>query len=445
MADNPIDRITYPSDIACQIVEVLDVPELIQLKRSMQNEHELLHEKAKRVRVLNEYIASDQCVNLKEQLRARMADKKARGLVYQILNEPTFEAFKVLEISGLPPDNSAVFSSTATANSANDDAMTSALNILGCCEPDRNIRFHRSSTCTIFGKTAVSNHLPKNPPVFFTPDTPVADWHKQSYDLALQFYRMSVASCDEDSPQVAHTFDRVYHWGCINQCFLKSPLGNKVSSWALHEKWNIVMTMAMMWHGIMTLKPGGQMCLKVRIFKRAETLALVSLASSLFDSVQMVDNPRQVCTFVSVVYSGMTADDALRDIVAKSLRQAMDQRAEHVFLNPILTSSPKCAATLTMCEAHRCSMIEKRAKVNTIFLMGLYCLKDLIGYRIQEVTGEEVRAHLELYNTALRDYYGSRLASVFMDMLRAAEDNMSQFTRRHVHKVLCSTWMRDNF
>jgi hypothetical protein len=445
MADTQLDRVTYPSDIACQIVEVLDIPDLIAMKKSMQNEHELLHEKAKRVAVLNEYIASDTCVKLKELLKARMADQSTRGLVYQTLNEPTFEAFKVLEVSGLPPDGSTVFSSTATANSGNDDAMTSALNILGCCEPDRGIRYQRSSTCTIAGKTAVSNQSPKNPPVFFTPDTPVSDWHRQSMDLALQFYRMSVGACEGDNPPVAHTFDRVYHWGCINQCFLQSPLGNKVSSWALHEKWNIVMTMAMMWHGVMTLKPGGQMCLKVRIFKRAETLALVSLISCLFDSVKMVDNPRQVCTFVSVVYSGMTKDNSLRDTVAKTLKLAMDQRAEHVFLNPIIVSHPKCAETMKLCEDHRCSMIEKRAKVNTIFLMGLYCLKDLIGYRVQEVTGDEVKAHLELYDGALRKYYGHRLAAVYMDMLRAAEDNMSQFTRRHVHKVLCSKWMRDNF
>jgi hypothetical protein len=31
-----------------------------------------------------------------------------------------------------------------------------------------------------------------------------------------------------------------------------------------------------------------------------------------------------------------------------------------------------------------------------------------------------------------------RRGAQIMDMLRAAEDSMSQFTRRHVHKVLCS-------
>ncbi len=49
------------------------------------------------------------------------------------------------------------------------------------------------------------------------------------------------------------------------------------------EKWNMLFTIAMTWHVVAMLKPGGQLCMNGGIFRVAETRDLVSLLSALFD------------------------------------------------------------------------------------------------------------------------------------------------------------------
>ena len=84
------------------------------------------------------------------------------------------------------------------------------------------------------------------------------------------------------------------------------------------------------------------MVVKFRIFKRAETLGLASLVASLFDKFDIFDNPRLVCKYVAVVYSGITSDSDLRRQVAGLLMNAMDQKLENIFFNPIQVSNLKC-------------------------------------------------------------------------------------------------------
>ena len=438
-----IDGVTYPADLACQIVELVGARPLEDLKTMMGTEHLLLSEKKNRVYVLNEFARSEPESEIKALINSRLQTKEARDSVHQFMNNPTFEAFKVLEIAGLPTRGSHVFSSTATANSGNDDAVTTALKILGVTD---GIEFQRTSTVNMHTmQSAVSCQAPKNPPVSYDRHKPPTEWHLQAYDLALQFYNYS----NPDSGgtiTVTHMHDKIYHWGCINQCYLISPLQHEVSSWAMHEKWNVVMTTAMMWHALMTLKPGGQLCLKTRIFKRAETLGLVALISAVFDNVQMVDNPRQVCTFVSVVYSGMTSDLAKRMQVANTLRRAMDQSPEHIFYCDVQRDNPQCLQTIRLAEQHRSSMLQTRAKVNTLFLMGLYCIKlqlDGRSRRRQEILDLQFSWEILLDELVIK--YGYEKGNLFYEEFQGIVSQLNGTQRCTLKTILNSRWMKDNF
>ena len=438
MHDPP--SLTYPADVACQVSEILGIQRLIDLKKWMGTEHLPLHERRNRVPILRDFAHSFPDSEVKSILRSRV--REVEPLIALILNNPTFEAFKVLEVSGLPKQNTVIFSSAATANSGNDDACTSALRILGWCSSDKGIVYKRSSTCTQTGKTGKSNVNPKNSPVYYNSNTPPEKWHDLSFDLAAQFFALSNGPPDKS---VVHCYDHIYHWGCIHRNFLENQLGRMVTSWTLHEKWNIIMTMAMMWHGVMTLKPGGQLCIKVRIFKRAETLGLVSLIACLFDSVKMVDNPRQVCTFVSVIYSGMTDDDVYRKKVADTLKDAMDQSVEKIFLNEIQVTDPKCRAALTLASQHQESMIRARAESNTLYLVGLFCLKQLMLYRERFIDSASVDSALRIFSDQMKEKYGTKDGTYFVQYLIDTEGMMDPKERHLTLRVLDSEWMNESF
>jgi hypothetical protein len=438
------DALTYPHDIACQLAEVLNIRELQELKREMQHEHLALGKPANRIPVLIDFANSGKIPSLKDILLTRIKQEGPRQLIRRSLNKPTLEGFSVLEMSGLPRDGTVIFSSTATANSGHDDAITTALNMLGWCDPEKGITYERSSTVTASGLTAVSRVPPKNPAVIFRQDCPLNQWPELSYDLARQFLQMSTGIKPDEVPHIVPKYDHMYHWGCINQCFLTSPLGHEVSCWSLHEKWNVVMTMAMMWHAIMTLKPGGQLCIKVRIFKRAETLGLVSLISCLFDNLQMVDNPRQCCTFLVVIFNRITPDNDFRLRVAETLKQAMDQDIETIFMNPIQVSEPKCKETRRMCVLHQESMVLSRARHNTIFLVGLYCMKELINSRFHERNTPDLTECLAKLEKITAETYGP-LGQYFYRSFIDIEEKMHPEHRLALDIALNGEWMKINF
>jgi hypothetical protein len=70
---------------------------------------------------------------------------------------------------------------------------------------------------------------------------------------------------------------------------------------------------------------GWQVCIKIRIFKRAETLGFTTLFSNLFERCTLTDNSRQTAYFAVGVFDRMTDDEALRLEVAEILWNAMDQ------------------------------------------------------------------------------------------------------------------------
>jgi hypothetical protein len=445
--------ITHPADIACQVSEVLNIPELCDLKKRMGEEHRDLSNKRNRYDTLLDFARQGSTSRIKEIILQKAGTQAFQDAVYYYLNNPTFEAFKVLDHVGLPPSGSHVFASTATANSSNDDAMTTALRILGWDAPEKGVTYQRTSTINLHtGLTAVGKKLPKNSAVRYDRHKRPNEWHEQAYDLALQFYRYSRGDEEWDTPTVVHKHTHIYHWGCINQCYLHNAFGHEVSCWAMHEKWNVVMTMAMMWHALMTLKPGGQLCLKTRIFKRAETLGLVALISAAFGHVRMVDNPRQVCTFVTVIYDTMTENDAIRLEVANALRSAMDQSIEHIFFSEVQNKYPICRQTARMATTHRESMMETRAEANTLFLMGLYCMRLLIrqryDYEHRRRRGSkkiELDTCLETFHSKMLKKYGETNGQFFYSQFVKIERDMLPFDRDMLFAVLNSDWMKDNF
>jgi hypothetical protein len=171
-------------------------------------------------------------------------------VVKDLLNEPTYVVFSILNRIGVPDDGSVVFSSTATANSGNDDAYTTALKIMGYTTDDHHITFVRSSACTTCGLTGVSKLRPKNDAVKYDPETSLDKFPDLARSLAGQFLHMTI---NDHELTIKPTYDVMYHNGCISQNWTTNSLGNSVSNWELHEQWNVVMTVAMMWHIAMTL------------------------------------------------------------------------------------------------------------------------------------------------------------------------------------------------
>ena len=438
--EKKIEYITYPHECACQIAEVLELKDFAALRIAMNEEHTSLFQRHNRVKVLEEYVHSTcKHKHMKDLLKSRLHDTKTHSLITELLNEPTLEAFKVLEKAGLPSaDTSFIFNTTATANSGNDNAIMAAFKILGLDQKDCNIVFENCSTCTNTGFTGVSYVKPKNVPVKFNPNTPPGEWESVSWDLANQLYKISTKTVfDEQDPVIHEKYKHIYHWGCISQNWLKNPLGHYVSSWKLHEKWNLLFTIAMMWHAVATLQTGGQLCLKVRILRSAETMGLVSLLSALFDTTQLTDNARQQCSFSVAIYSGFTSNLELRREMMVLLRRCMSFEPSVIFYNRIQREFVSCHTTMMEAEIIRDIMIKKRAQTNTIYLACLDCAKVFLQRRNKRI----------MYDTALPlliDTYGPNLGDQLFQSLMIACKQLSPQQQNLFVTVMDTRWMHDN-
>lgn len=370
--DTSKKKIIYVSDTSVEIIKGFCPECIVEMYREMQNAHPFLHEKQNRLPVL-EAFARDKAINIGPFiLEALEKDPVKKLRVNELLSMPTFVGFRILDHMGLPQKGDVIFSSTATANSCNDDAVTSALHILGFTDPDMNITFQRSSTAAWDGLTMVSRLPPRNDAVFFNPNTLLDDFADDvARSLAQQFFAMTLKlnKCtDRFELKVLPTYDKMYHYGCISQNWTTNSLGMPVSSWGIHEQWNILMASAMMHHVALTLKPGGNAVVKVRVMRRAETLGLTALLSSLFERMEIVDVPDQICTYAGVVFFNMTHDEEKRKRVADAIWKAMDQSPAHIFCNEFMQNDDKVRTNLKACEEHRRSMMDYRSKLNTLFL-----------------------------------------------------------------------------
>jgi hypothetical protein len=203
----------------------------------------------------------------------------------------------------------------------------------------------------------------------------------------------------------------------------------------------------MMWHTIYTLKPGGQLVLKVRIFKRCETLGLVSILSCLFDDVKMVNSTTVAATLVAVIFTGMTGDNDFRVRVGSIIKDCMGQHPEKIFMNPLQDTHPRYRETLRLCVVHRDEMNERKAKVNTIFLVGLYCMREIMnqGTGRSKKRSSPIEKHLRKLKELLDEHYGPSTGAAFFKTFLAVEANLSGVKRQVLLSVLNSQWMDFNF
>lgn len=447
----------YAAAYEASIPEILNIHGLAQLRKNMHRGHPPLDHKNKRVGLLYNYCQAEPETNtIKETILNALAKVDTHEKIRANLNEPTFEAFKVLKLAGLPNPGDVVFSSTATANSGHDDAVTSALGILGL---EDGVTYHRSSTVNSQGITGVSNVQPKNPAVQFDEHSKWGTWGGMVRSLALQFLQVSYRHLEEektghlpknelgnleslaglpdmpDELQVDSIYDRMYHWGCISQSWETNLLGNHISQWEVHEEWNVNMTIAMMWHAAMTAKPGGQVCLKIRIFKRAETLGLTSIFSNLFESVVLTENSRQTCYFAVGVFNNMTDDVELRQSVARCLWKAMDQGPEHIFQDPLMTTE-RSKEMLPLCTEMRKIMVSSLCKSNSVYLIGLRILRDCIEKNSYDDFFIRYRPLLEqVYTKESSEYFLFEWVKCYKQL-----NNTNVFVLK---RIMDTPWMRD--
>ena len=434
--NSPHMPITYPSDTSFQIAEALDLQRFRAILNQMLEGHEPLHDRDNRHRVLSRFTESlPEDSKLKHLLTSQKDhEHEFQKKIRSLLNEPTYEALLVLQQSGIPAANSLIFASTATANSGHDSAPVAALRLLGV---DKDLDIQCCSTATTLGVTGVSMVKPKNPAVYYDPCCKSEEWSHMSESIFKQMYKLSADAEWSGNEGILNKYTHIYHWGCISQNWQLNSLQRKVSSWKFMEHWNLLMTIAMMRHAVVTLQPGGQLCLKVRIFNCAETLGLVSLMSSLFERIQLLPNPRQLAAFVTFVGHNLTDDLTLRSQVSDILASCTDYQPSNIFLNAIQQTHPTCKQTMLTCQEIRRSMIDSKASIHTTYLA---CLR-LVDLYFQHGRYEEFKREvMKLLENTLE---AGHARHIFHELVNAARD-MNHFETRMFGRVMASPWMQDN-
>jgi len=419
-----MQNITYPHDCACQISEVIDLPELALLKKTFNEKHKTLFERQNRVNVLQNYMDYE-CKNELMKEKISIAILNNHNLIKKTLNEPTFRCLEFLEKAGIPAEGSVIFTTNATADSANDNGIVAALKIMNC---DKNITWEHTSNVTLGGFTGVSNKPPKHPPIKFDPHVSYKDWHAYTYSLAQQMFHLSHDEYDR--------YTHIYHWGCISQNWTKNPLGHYVSNWKVHEHWNHVLTMAMAWHGVACLKKGGQLILKVRIWRSAEMIGFCSLLAPMFKEFHIIDNAKQACSFAVVIFNDY--DPTHRDNVLPLLQKCMSYQPSDIYGNSWFTQNiDKCTLFLKEAEVVRQTMIDERATTSTCFLVCLYVLHNTWRKK-------DKRSMYQIVQPLLIDVYGSDFGSHLFERLTSISNKMTTDDFLKLDIVMSSQWMHDN-
>lgn len=427
--------ITYADEIVCEIAEVVGATAFAHLRDSMQTEHATLS-KSNRVAILKEVASGLTESPIMEHLVHLIdTDVGTRERVEESMSEPVLEAIRVLAQVGIPDAGSDVFTSTATANSGNDCAYVNALAILGVT----GLHFTNTSTSGCDGRTGVSGVRPKNTAVYYDGQAVPTDWAALSYNIARQFYRISTGAPSETAAEVVPKYDIIYHWGCISQNWQTNALGHKVSSWSLHEQWNVIITIAMMWHSVATLKPGGTLCLKVRIFNRAETMGLVGILSLAFEEVRVIPLSRQPCTFSVVFATRCTADHKLRETVLNALRRGMTQEPSDIFVSDFVAShSEQYSRTMCACQVVRTYMHTEKAIRATLFLTCLFYINRLAKHEIKEAEC------MSLMTTLLSGRYNESLTQFLCRGFVSGLRTMSDDVKTRFIGCMDTKWMADN-
>lgn len=307
-----------------QIFDPALAPYVEDIAHSLQQEHKPIHEMSSREKkqLIIEFIGPEFMSQL----------TPARLYCLYELNEPCLEAFHALgKMQMLPPKNAKIFYSTATAASGGKNAWHRVFDILGVTD---NYDITGSSTINKnTGKTGVSKVQPFHTNVVEYDQTAKPEkWPEVVSSLVKQF-------CDITEDK----FDYMFHWGCISQN--KQPSnsmkGQMVSSWSMHEHWNLLMGIAMMQHACLKLNHGGTLVLKVRIFDNAQTLGLVALLSLAFEKTEVYENARQTGHFAIAYMTGFKgSDNDTVTNICEQLQQAHSYQASDILLPDFLMGNP---------------------------------------------------------------------------------------------------------
>lgn len=417
------EHITYPHECASQIAEIVNLDELSKLQITFNERHKTLFERANRVDVLESFARRCQCPELRarveEAVHTRQHDIIAK------LNEPTFRCFEFLEDAKIPPKGSRIFTTNATADSHNMNAVAAALHIIGVYD---DYVWENTSNVNKTGFTGVSCKKPLYTPVYFDAHTPLEQWHELSWDMAQQMFEISNREYER--------YDVIYHWGCISQNWTRNPLGNYVSNWRLHERWNHVATIAMIWHGVATLKRGGQLMLKVRIWRSPIIMAICALLAPMFQSYSIIENAKQKCSFATVTYNGY--DPTHRATVLDIVKESMRYNLSDVFGNSWYVSNiEQCKTFMQRAEVISHVMMRSRAITQTAFLVSLYAIN-------QAWRKKQRRVLFQIVKPMLEDTYGADFGNhLFSEILRI-ESNMTYEEHARLDLVMSSNWMYDN-
>ena len=412
--------ITY--SIVSDFAEMTDTGFLETLFNSLQTGH-LQLKKDNRVdvlvKLLDHYHLSVSHKSLKTRLKA---DERLESSVCGILTEPVLNALMVLGETGSPETHKAgtitAFTSNATADSGNACPFVLALQLL---QPDLKIGLTATSMVHKDSHmTGISNMHAHDKKVFFQHDTPLNDWAKMSYDIATQFYIINGDNSKGDKSKgdleypIVHQYDVIYHWGCIAQNFQRNSIGHDVSSWMLHEEWNLLLQIAMMWHAVATLKPGGALYVKARMFTKAETLGVVALLAIAFQNVRLIPLITQSGSSIAVVYAtGCLGDDDTRYAVMDALHNAMTLQPSGIFLADVVKlNSDKFKSAMVQCEKMREYIMKDLAIRNTLFLTALFHLAELGR---ENITEDECRECLcKLFRSRYCDEFVEQLATKYI-------------------------------
>lgn len=415
--------ITYPHECAAQVADIVDLHRLSRLKVLFNQCHKELYERPNRVTTLKEYSLYCKCPAIKEELNIALRDRS--DLITIHLNEPTFRCFEYLEQAKIPVQGSSIFTTNATADSAHLNPIAAILTILGKYD---DYKWEHTSNINTSGYTGVSCKKPRDASICFDAHTPLEKWPELTWDMAQQMF--------EKSGKKHEKYDHIYHWGCISQNWTKNPLGNYVSNWGLHEKWNHVNTIAMIWHAIATLKPGGQLMLKVRIWKAAEIIGICALIAPMFSSYSIIGNAKQACSFACIIYNDY--NPVHRETVLNVVKECMNYRLAYIFGNSWYESNMSiCQDFIQQAEMVKDEMMQHRALTSTCFLVCLHAIHQVWRRKNKRVLFQTVKPMLS-------DAYGNEQGEYLFQELIRVSHNMTHDEYVRLDTVMSSNWMFDN-
>lgn len=408
-------RTTYPETSSAFIDEIMGNCQLKTIRKIMQEGHPTLSATNK-ARIVQRFLESENLPVPQENILMQV-------------NEPVYEILRVFaaeEQNELPNAGELICATTATANSGNENEAVVALGVIGRSPSEQSTIL---STIAEDGETGVSHVVPRHAAVTYNHTAPLQTWPEVSQSLFKQL-------CDKAN----ETYTTIFHWGCISENWQLTPgnPGHEVSSWQLHEHWNLLFTIAMMRHALATLKTNGKLYLKIRVFNNSETLGLTTLLAHAFKSYKMFANYRQTSMgFVVFVGYGFKGTDATPEIAAQ-LERCRDYTPTNIFLNAIM-QKPESKDIMQACQNMKKEMLLNRCKIFTAYLYTLRLIQQILRKPQLE---EQTMQTLVMYLTPMYDQFT-------LDAIETAVNTATRELRKSKQselflRLMNSKWMLQN-